>query len=68
MVDKYIIERRDDRKNVEKSETSSRFIPSSRLTVDNSLITKELINYGLIEKANTIAALALEKQGKKQVL
>lgn len=66
MVDKYIIERRDDRKNVEKSETSSRFIPSSRLTVDNSLITKELINYGLIEKANTIeSSFSARQAGKK---
>ncbi len=66
MVDKYIIERRDDRKNVEKSETSSRFIPSSRLTVDNSLITKELINYGLIEKANTIeSSFSAREAGKK---
>lgn len=66
MVDTYIIERRNDRKNVEKSETSSRFIPSSRLTVDNSLITKELINYGLIEKANTIeSSFSAREAGKK---
>lgn len=66
MVDTYIIERRDDRKNVEKSETSSRFIPSSRLTVDNSLITKDLINYGLIEKANTIeSSFSARQAGKK---
>ncbi len=66
MVDTYIIERRNDRKNVEKSETSSRFIPSSRLTVDNSLITKELINYGLIEKANTIeSSFSARQAGKK---
>ncbi len=66
MVDTYIIERRNDRKNVEKSETSSRFIPSSRLTVDNSLITKDLINYGLIEKANTIeSSFSAREAGKK---
>lgn len=66
MVDTYIIERRNDRKNVEKSETSSRFIPSSRLTVDNSLITKDLINYGLIEKANTIeSSFSARQAGKK---
>jgi hypothetical protein len=66
LVDTYIIERRNDRKNVEKSETSSRFIPSSRLTVDNSLITKDLINYGLIEKANTIeSSFSAREAGKK---
>lgn len=66
MVDTYIIERRDDRKKVEKSETSSRFIPSSLLSVDNSLITKDLINYGLIEKANTMeSSFEARKAGKK---